>query len=706
MGRARRRRTSAADPIEAERSTVAFPVADTSTGPPFPSARTVCVHPRTPLLALCESEVDMLGAPVPWSRWLGRVSRGRGAAVCTHGTLSDVSGLSQGEPRSFQCVLDGAEDAALPVTFRGPYAAALHEVWRRHTHDAPMPVFLSGFGGDVVRVRSSPPRAGLVFSERVALKALLHTDAEEELLLWFEGDRSRPTTLVMQPPKEADEQAAPPPSQTSTLSDASLPSWPGHVLDLARPGTLDGTTYTPLADVEVHSTVHVMGVVMDKPVVHLPRARAHGGMTDAMVRLAIQPPKPWDGGASLLVMNLFARHLDRLPTHVVRGDALLVRQLQIQAYQGKAHGVGPAFQPYAWAACHAPHHCTASPGTELGAEERAALVQMVQHGTSAAVSTHPLVTLDALQPNTYVDMIVEVVRVKHFGAVPDLFVADYTTHPLIQGHDALLAKHHARPDVPDHMVFQIGLWGQQAGLSTRLQPRQLIRINNVRIKTNALGMLQGSLGTSTDRGYNVAVLSERDPLVQPLCTRRAEWLDACTSAKRPRLSPPSPVRPPRFELWEAEEPLIRSILDGYSPAVLDTPCCVLRVSPEHDWLRTYCSTCHRILPQAHAFCTTCADEDGHALVRVLHLVLHVCDASDAPASRRGAEYIDTLPLVATGHVAAAYLGCSVQEYESDRSASHDRILERTTRPAAHPVHVRASLQDHDTYIIDELHFPT
>ena len=390
----------------------------------------------------------------------------------------------------------------------------------------------------------------------------------------------------------------------------------------------------------------------------------------------------------------------------LEGDALLVRQLQIQAYQGKAHGVGPAFQPYAWAACHAPHHCTASPGTELGAEERAALVQMVQHGTSAAVSTHPLVTLDALQPNTYVDMIVEVVRVKHFGAVPDLFVADYTTHPLIQGHDALLAKHHARPDVPDHMVFQIGLWGQQAGLSTRSQPRQLIRINNVRIKTNALGMLQGSLGTSTDRGYNVAVLSERDPLVQPLCTRRAEWLDACTSAKRPRLSPPSPVRPPRFELWEAEEPLIRSILDGYSPAVLDTPCCVLRVSPEHDWLRAYCSTCHRILPQAHAFCTTCADEDGHALVRVLHLVLHVCDASDAPASRRGAEYIDTLPLVATGHVAAAYLGCSVQEYESDRSASHDRILERTTRPAAHPVHVRASLQDHDTYIIDELHFPT
>ena len=120
MGRARRRRTSAADPIEAERSTVAFPVADTSTGPPFPSARTVCVHPRTPLLALCECEVDMLGAPVPWSRWLGRVSRGRGAAVCTHGTLSDVSGLSQGEPRSFQCVLDGAEDAALHVTFRGP----------------------------------------------------------------------------------------------------------------------------------------------------------------------------------------------------------------------------------------------------------------------------------------------------------------------------------------------------------------------------------------------------------------------------------------------------------------------------------------------------------------------------------------------------------------------------------------------------------
>ena len=126
MGRARRRRTSATDPIDAERSTVAFPVADTSTGPPFPSARTVLLHPRTPLLALRESEVDMLGAPVPWPEWLGRVSRGRGAAVCTHGTLSDVSGLSQGEPRSFQGLLDCAEHAAVPVTFRGPYLSLIH----------------------------------------------------------------------------------------------------------------------------------------------------------------------------------------------------------------------------------------------------------------------------------------------------------------------------------------------------------------------------------------------------------------------------------------------------------------------------------------------------------------------------------------------------------------------------------------------------
>lgn len=729
MGRPRRRRASAAEVIDAQRITVPYPVHDDVPGPPFASLHPEHVHPRTPVLTLDASEREMLGMHTQLPSWLARVARGRGAAVCTSGTLSDVSELSKGGSPSFQCILDASENASIPLTFTGHYAAALYQVLRKHRTDESLHVYLSGYGAEVVRALSTPPRAGIVFAERIALKALLVTEERDAQTLWFEGHKSKPATLVLQGvPYETS--AFPDTGSTLSLASSSPASVPEKVFDLATLGVFDGTPYTPLADVQINTVANVMGIVMDKPVAHPPRPRANGSMSDAMVRIALQPPKPWNGGASLLVMNLFARTLDRLPTHVVRGDAVLVRHLQIKMYAGKAHGVGPAFHPYTWATCHA-QQCKTLPGTSLGHEERTALTQMVHHGTSlASASHHPLVTLDALQPNAYVDMIVEVVSIKSFGAVPDMYVTDYTSHPHIQGHDSLLTKHHALAHTSqDHMVFQIGLWGHQAGLAMRLRPAQFLRVNNVRIKTNALGMLQGSLGASTDRGYNVVVLDEKDPLVQPLITRRAEWialqLQPAPALKKQRLSPPSqassslppaslmppsppePVHAARYKLHDADDAVVRAILDGESPALIQAACSVLRVSPEHDWVRALCTTCHRVLPHTHTFCTQCADEDGDALVHVLHMLLHVCDACDAPTSRRGADAIDTLPLVATGAPAEQYLGCSVHEYATSkevRDAAHTLVLKRTTQPAAHIVHVRAALrlEDQDTYVLTDL----
>lgn len=153
--------------------------------------------------------------------------------------------------------------------------------------------------------------------------------------------------------------------------------------------------------------------------------------------------------------------------------------------------------------------------------------------------------------------------------------------------------------------------------------------------------------------------------------------------------------------YNCAAPLIRSILDGFSPPHAHVECCVLRVSPEHHWQRSLCTTCRKILPLSFAFCTSCADEDGKCLDTVLHLILHVCDVCDAPTTRRSARHVDTLPIVATGQAAERYVGCSIQQYASDESArqtAHQRVLRHTTNPISHVLSLRIELQ-HDLYVL-------
>lgn len=171
--------------------------------------------------------------------------------------------------------------------------------------------------------------------------------------------------------------------------------------------------------------------------------------------------------------------------------------------------------------------------------------------------------------------------------------------------------------------------------------------------------------------------------------------------------------------YNCAAPLIRSILDGFSPPHAHVECCVLRVSPEHHWQRSLCTTCRKMyvlrkhlceankyprvcsLPLSFAFCTSCADEDGKCLDTVLHLILHVCDVCDAPTTRRSARHVDTLPIVATGQAAERYVGCSIQQYASDESArktAHQRVLRHTTNPISHVLSLRIELQ-HDLYVL-------
>ena len=189
MGRSRRGRGSAAsNGLDQLRASFPYPVHDDTPGPPFPSTGSQHAHSDTPLLSVDPSETGMLGTYASVSLWMSRIARGRGATVCTDGILSDLSEMraSVSKP-SFRCVLDCAEHISIPLTFHGPHAAALHQILRNHAPG--IRVFVSGYGAEVVRATQSPPRAGLIFAERMALKALLGRHDGDTLTLWFEGDR-------------------------------------------------------------------------------------------------------------------------------------------------------------------------------------------------------------------------------------------------------------------------------------------------------------------------------------------------------------------------------------------------------------------------------------------------------------------------------------------------------------------------------------
>lgn len=344
-------------------------------------------------------------------------------------------------------------------------------------------------------------------------------------------------------------EASPPPPRAGAIvsaktllspSAAPPPPVPAQVGRVAC--TLDGTRYTPISDVAPGTTVSVLGVVA-----HAPGLRpASRPSSDAMVRVEIQQP----GDAYVLSVNLFARTHDRLPAHVAPGDAILLKALQIHDYRGHPRGVGPAFRPWSWATLAVDTaQAHSAPGTEMGAQERAALHDVLASARAPAPAPAPvptppraLVTLSDVHEGACVDLVAEVVAVYSRGKVPDLYVTDFTRHPLLGGHDARLARRYVRAVPPRNAhgyVFQIGLWGSQAPLCMRLQPGQCVRIEDVRVKRNALGGLQGALGRANDRGYRIEVLTPEHELAQGLARRRAAWLGDAA----PPPAPPPPKRP-------------------------------------------------------------------------------------------------------------------------------------------------------------------
>ncbi|WFD18574.1 hypothetical protein MCAP1_000778 [Malassezia caprae] len=540
MGRSRRRRP----PVEmrvVERANVPYPVQDTEPGPPFASSGAQQSHPGTPLLGMHDGEQAMLGEHVPLARWLARIARGRGAMVCTAGILSDITSVTETSP-SLQCCLD-ADGCAVPLTLSGRHALALHQALARHATSAPIYAFVSGYGAELQRLPRDPPRAGVVWTERMALKALVEPADAGPLTLWFEIDRARPATVVVQ---SADV------PQATLCSDAWFDSCEAlepaprarASPEPARPATeCDQRTYTPLDKIRAGQLANVMGVLVEPPTVRTDKG------ADAMVRLYIRAPS---APGTVVPANLFARQLDQLPQHARAGDAILLRHVQCKEFLGRVVCVGPAFRPYSWALCS--HGTFAQPkGTHIGPEEAAALTQLTRSEPHAPPRAPT--TIAALRAGTMADLVVELVAV-HLGRhVPDLYVTDYSCNEALQQNDEHLQRRFARDEASCRgRVFHVGLWGEQGALALRLHAGQFVRLGRVHVRAHAWQGLLGAMGSQNRPSDTITILDERDALLAPLLQRRSTWMAQRAAPKR-RASPvaAAPTTRPRTASPQAAE---------------------------------------------------------------------------------------------------------------------------------------------------------
>jgi len=521
MGRSRRRRPAVESRV-VERANVPYPVQDTEPGPPFASSGAQQSHPGTPLLGVGVGEHAMLGENVPLARWLARIARGRGAMVCTAGTLSDMTDVTETTP-SFQCCLNVPDGRAVPLTLSGRHAIALHQALARHATPAPIYVFVSGYGAELQRLPKDPPCAGVVWVERIALKALVETADASPLTLWFESDRARPATVVVQP---AD---VPKPTLCSDAwfgsCEAPEPDTraPTESPEPARPPTeCDQRTYTPLDEIHAGQLTNIMGVLVEPPTV-----RGTDKGADAMVRLYIRAPVP---SGTVVPANLFARQLDQLPHHARAGDAILLRHVQCKEFLGRVVCVGPAFRPYSWALC-SNGTFTQPKGMHIGPEEAAALTQLT-HSEPHAPPRAPT-TIAALRAGTTAALVVELVAVYLGRHVPDLYVTDYSCNEALQQNDEHLQRRFARDEASCRgRVFHVGLWGEQGALALRLHAGQFVRLSRVHVRAHTWQGLLGAMGSQNRPSDTITILDERDALLAPLLQRRSTWMAQRAASKR------------------------------------------------------------------------------------------------------------------------------------------------------------------------------
>ena len=368
---------------------------------------------------------------------------------------------------------------------------------------------------------------------------------------WF----STPAPPPSAPPTKPDPDPQPPAAPTRrTVTSNTTTSLTRPKRD-TRVRVLGSTEYTPIASLRNGERCNVLGVVVGSGD---PR-RATGGTRDLSYKVTLAD----SSSASTLTVMLFAPAgaAAQIPHPLGVGQVLLLRRVVVQDFSGRPQAVGKRGGAWNWSVYDAAKGVRGSPGAPAlsGAEEEALRDLAAWYacsgpgsvsgpgsgagagagsgsGSGWACGARPTLRLDEIGENVFFDTVVEVLKVYTHAYSPDLYVTDYTRHPMVyRGNDQYLPlplpAHEAEAPAEAQgegegwgAVFQIGLWDAHAELAGGLRTGDVVRIQNVRAKLNPRGMLVGGLGSASDSGVKIRTLKEGEEARLVLEERRRAFI--------------------------------------------------------------------------------------------------------------------------------------------------------------------------------------
>ncbi|PWN51691.1 hypothetical protein IE53DRAFT_385943 [Violaceomyces palustris] len=357
---------------------------------------------------------------------------------------------------------------------------------------------------------------------------------------------------VATPPMKEEAEAAPQQSSEARLACEGEPSTKTRSNKRAKsakrgpdpfkPVVYGQCEYTPIALARNGMKANFIGVVLS---ISNPR-RVSGGSRDWHVKLSLadrscvgkhQPHGAIQAGTAISI-NLFTAVEEQLPYPVAVGQVVLLRKINIQTFVGKEQGVGKRDSHVQWAIYNEDpalfRKSESLRGVSLNENNHmrdlAAWYAEISEGDKeiAPRPTRSTLLLSEISENLFFDCVVEVVKVFAHSFSPDVYVTDYTSHPLFyRGNDQHLhLEGNLRyPDEGDGggSVFQIGLWASHAELAEALRVGDIIRLQNVRAKMNPLGKLVGGLGSNSDSGCKIRTLKPGDENRAALEKRKDEF---------------------------------------------------------------------------------------------------------------------------------------------------------------------------------------
>lgn len=330
-----------------------------------------------------------------------------------------------------------------------------------------------------------------------------------------------------------------------------------------EPQQLGTRMYTPISLLECNDRkpVNVIGLITTD---HSAR-RALSGTRDWKITIGlidVEGSKDASAIASNISFNLFAPQETDLP-RCKPASIVLLQGVKIRPFNGYPQGNGYPGQ-HAWAVMDTSEGnnrqaLTCSDNCVLSEAEKKELKRQYdwyrkrhkgQLQPTQRKSARPLIALSGVEREVFFDTTVEILKIWSNSRPAEVYVTDYTTHPLFYAAndvhlDALSREELAEQqedsgDAGNGRVLPISLWDDQHNVVGLIQVGMLVRLENVRPKMQPNGFLGATMSGSREEKVKVIHVKETK-ILEDFARRKQDYLEDVALKRAERIESRKPI---------------------------------------------------------------------------------------------------------------------------------------------------------------------